>query len=97
MMATAWQRVAALEGKRLWTVRNHPFTIESIDQEKGTITFYPESSGKRRHTERWRIEMAERLGFVRDDVTPIELRHAKVSEFNPAYLTAILRAISKIY
>ena len=58
----------------------------------GHVRVVPRSSGKPRPIKREEIERAEALGLATTDVTPIQLRRAGISEFNPAYVAAIIRA-----
>jgi hypothetical protein len=46
----------------------------------------------RRPIKRQDFERAEALGLATIDVTPIQIRQAGISEFNPAYVAAIIRA-----
>jgi hypothetical protein len=66
------------------------FDITSVDG--GYVTVVPHSSGKPRAIKREEFERAEALGLATADVTPIQLRRAGISEFNPAYVAAIIRA-----
>jgi hypothetical protein len=52
----------------------------------------PHSSEKPRAIKREEFERAEMLGLATAGVTPIQLRRAGISEFNPAYVAAIIRA-----
>jgi hypothetical protein len=52
----------------------------------------PRSSGKPRTSKRWQFEQAEALGLATAEITPTQLRRAGISEFNPAYVAAIIRA-----
>jgi hypothetical protein len=90
-MASLWERVRALEGRTLQTVSGRAtFDITAVGDDY--IQVVPRSSGKRRTIQRWRFERAKELGLDKVDVTPIQLRTAEVSEFNPAYVAAIIRA-----
>ena len=91
-MATLWERVRALEGQTLPTVTGRE-AFEIVEVGDDRVRVVPRSSGKPRSPiERWRFEHAEALGLATADVTPAQLRQAGVSEFNPAYVAAIIRA-----
>lgn len=90
-MARLWELVQALEGWTLPTVSGRAaFDITAVDD--GYVWVVPRSSGKPRAIKREEFERAEALGLATADVTPIELRRAGISEFNPAYVAAIIRA-----
>ena len=89
-----WEQVRAFQGRTLSTVtRRAEFDITAVDN--GFIRVVPHSSGKSRSIERSRFEQAEPLGLATADVTPVQLRRAGISEFNPAYVAAIIRAAVK--
>src|SRR5215211_6433646 len=91
-MARLWERVRELEGQTLPTVSGRTaFDIVSVGDHYVRVT--PHSSGKPRLIRREEFERAEMLRLVRADVIPIQLRDAKISEFNPAYVAAIIRAV----
>jgi len=90
-METLWERVRALKGRTLPTVSGQEFHVEDVDERY--VRVVPRSSGTPRSPiPRWRFERAEALGLARTGVTPSEIRKAGVSEFDPAYIAAILRA-----
>jgi hypothetical protein len=90
-MTSLWERVRALKGWRLPTVSGRAaFDITAVDDD--SVHVVPHSSGKPRIIKREEFERAEALGLATVDVTPIELRRAGISEFNPAYVAAIIRA-----
>ena len=90
-MATLWERVRALEGQTLPTVSGREaFDVAEVDDRH--IRVLPRSSGKPRRIERRQFELAESLGLATANVHPIQLRRAGASEFNPAYVAAIIRA-----
>jgi hypothetical protein len=90
-MANLWERIRSLEGFTLPTVSGRAaFDIASVDDDY--IRVVPRSSGKPRPIKREEFERAEALGLATTDVTPIQLRGAGISEFNSAYVTAIIRA-----
>ena len=90
-MASLWERVRALEGFTLPTVSGRAaFDITAV--EDGSVRVVPHSSGKPRTIEREEFEQAEAVGLATTHVTPIQLRRAGISDFNPAYVAAIIRA-----
>ena len=90
-MASLWERVRALEGWTLQTVSDSvPFKIVSIDDSKVKVLV---SSGKTYSIYRRKFDKAEALGLATADVKPFQLRKAKASEGNPAYVAAIIRAV----
>jgi hypothetical protein len=66
------------------------FDITSVDD--GYVRVVPRSSGKPRPISQQEFERAEALRLATANVTPIQLRRAGISEFNPAYVAAIIRA-----
>jgi hypothetical protein len=90
-MTSLWEQVRALEGWTLPTVNGRAlFDISAVDD--GFVRVVPHSSGKPRAIKREEFERAEMLGLATAGVTPIQLRRAGISEFNPAYVAAIIRA-----
>jgi len=90
-MPSLWERVQALEGRTLPTVSGSAtFDITAVDDNYVRVA--PHCSGKPVPIKREEFERAEALGLARADVTPIQLRRAEVSNFNPAYVAAIIRA-----
>ena len=90
-MASFWEQVRALEGRTLSTVSGRgAFDITTVDD--GCVRVVPQSSGKPRPISRQEFEQAETLGLATADVTPVQFRRAGISEFNPAYVAAIIRA-----
>ena len=90
-MTSLWERVQALEGWTLPTVSGRAlFDISAVDD--GYLRVMPHSSEKPRAIKREEFERAEALGLATADVTPMQLRRAGISEFNPAYVAAIIRA-----
>jgi hypothetical protein len=90
-MAILWERIQALEGFTLRTVSGRAeFDIALVSNDY--VRVVPHSSRKSRPIKREDFERAEALGLATIDVTPIQLRQAGISEFNPAYVAAIIRA-----
>jgi hypothetical protein len=90
-MASLWERIRALEGFTLPTVSGRAaFDIASVDEDY--VRVVPHSSGKPRRIKREEFKGAEALGLATSGVTPNQLRGAGISEFNSAYVTAIIRA-----
>ena len=91
-MASIWERIRALEGRTLPTVSGRAaFDIASVGDDY--VRVIPHSSGKPRLIRRQEFERAEMFRLARADVIPIPLRDAKISEFNPAYVATIIRAV----
>ena len=89
-MATLWEGVRALEGRTLPTERGREFDVPEVGDDH--VRVVPRSSGKPRRIERREFEQAESLGLATADVHPIQLRRAGASEFNPAYVAAMIHA-----
>lgn len=90
-MASLWERIQTLEGFTLQTVSGRAeFDIASVDDSY--VRVVARSSGKPRPIKREEFERAEMFGLATVDITPIQLRRAGISEFNPAYVAAIIRA-----
>lgn len=93
-MTIPWERIRALEGQTLPTVSGRTaFDIAAVDDDEMRIV--PRSSGKPRAIKRRVFERAEARGLSTVDVTPSQLREAGISEFNPAYVAAIIRAVMR--
>ena len=89
-MASLWERIQALEGRTLQTVSGRTsFDIAAVDD--GYVLVVPRSS-KPRPINRQEFDLAEVLGLTTADVIPSELAQARISEFNTAYVAAIIRA-----
>ena len=87
-MSEIWTRVRSLEGRTLLTSTGKPFLVVEVGSDYLRIA--PESTGKGRPIKRSEIEGAAEL----KDPTPTEVRAAGISEYNPAYVAAIVRALS---
>jgi hypothetical protein len=86
-----WEQIRVLEGQTLPTVSGRTeFDITAVDD--GFIRVVPQSSGKSRIIQREEFERAEAIRLATANVTPIQLRRAGISEFNPVYVAAIIRA-----
>jgi len=93
-MASLWNQVRALKGQTLRTVSGRA-EFEIVSVEDDYVRVVPHSSGKPRPIKREEIERAEALGLANSSVTPIQLRRTGVSEFNPAYVAAIIRSVTR--
>lgn len=89
-----WARVRALEGRMLVTTAGKAFRIVAVGTDYVRIA--PESSGKERPVHRSEIEGAVAMARAGREVSPVRLREAGVSEFNPAYVAAIVRALGRV-
>ena len=95
-MASLWERIRTLEGRSLPTSTGRgTFDVVGVDKNRVRITLHS-SRKTRRSIERWRFERAETLGLVRSDVIPDEIRNAQVSEYDRAYVAAIIRAVADL-
>jgi hypothetical protein len=83
-MLPLWECLAALEGQTLTTVTGRSFLVQGVRRDGvGSVVVVPERTGVSRRISGREFESADRLGLIRDDVTPSQLRKAKVSERNP--------------
>jgi hypothetical protein len=92
-MADLRQRVRLLEGRTLRTQRGAAFDVERVT-DHGTY-IHIRSSGSRRNVPWREIDQAYALGLSRDELTPARIRSEGASEFNPAYVAAILMALQQ--
>jgi hypothetical protein len=91
-MANLWEQIRALDGRSMATSTGRgTFDGIEVDEHRIRIMLHRERM-TRRSIERWRFERAEALGLARSDVIPDEIRKSQVSEFDPAYVAAIIRA-----
>lgn len=88
-MTNLWQRIERLRGRELRTVTGKPFTIEAI--EASGMRIVP-STGRSRLVPRRDIERAAGLGIHPQSLTTSDVRQSGASDWNPAYVVAILRA-----
>ena len=94
-MSSLWDRLMALEGLTLQTASGHDFLVQRVGRSGvGGVIVIPGRSGTPRRISRREFVKADELGLVARDVTPTQLRAAKVSERNPAYVAPLLRAIA---
>jgi hypothetical protein len=93
-MAILWERIRALEGQTQTTVSGRAvFDIVAVND--GCVRVVPRSTGKARCIDRREFEEAEGRGYASAVVAPSDLRQAGISEFNPAYVAAIIRAVAR--
>ena len=90
-MARLWDGVRALEGRTLQTVTGKGFDVVSVSDSHVRVTLH--SSGRTLPIPRKAFDQAEALGLATASVRPSELREAQVSEGQPAYVAAIIRAV----
>lgn len=90
-MATLWNEVQTLGGQTLWTVRGNGFDIASVSDDLVRIILH--SSGRVCFIPKGAFDQAEAQGLDTSEVSPSLLRKAGVSEFQPAYIAAIIRAV----
>lgn len=86
-----WENVRRLQGQTLQTVRGMPFTVTHVDDS--VVLAVPSSTRKPRTIPRAEIEGALRLALSGEDLTPSAVRYNRISEANPAYVVAIVKAI----
>jgi hypothetical protein len=92
-MGQLWARVAELQAKTITTTTGRAqFNVDRVTDTGIVIT--PHSTGLPRKIQRRELESAAGLGLTTDQLTPTRVRQAGASEFNPAYVAAILRAIT---
>ncbi len=90
-MGRLWDEVRALEGRTLQTVTGKGFDVASVSASHARVTLH--SSGRTLPIPRKAFDEAESLGLDTSSVTPSELREARVSEGQPAYVAAIIRVV----
>src|SRR4051812_24956559 len=94
-MDQLWRKLAALQGTMLETSKGRkPFDVVKVDEQSSTaVVIVPRSTGKPRKIMRDEIERAFAFLANNGSIMPSRLRKSGVSEANPAYVAAILRAI----
>ncbi|MCB0018425.1 MAG: hypothetical protein KDE09_11585 [Anaerolineales bacterium] len=89
-----WAVIGALEGKTLKTLdRLQPFDVVAVDSAK--IIVRPHKSGKERPIKREVVEGAWSDLMRRRELTRNDIRE-RYSQFNPAYVAAILAAVPDV-
>jgi hypothetical protein len=93
-MDDIWNRVRALEGQTLRTIRGKPFTVDAVSEN--TVTVTPASTGKSRPVRRSVIEDAWAKRLSDTDLRPSELRdNVARDDQNLSYVAAVLKAIQQ--
>ncbi len=88
------QALRRLEGSTLETITGAHFTVDSVSED-GTVTVMPHSTKKYRRIPVKELEAAYHLQLQGKDLRPSTVRNAGASEANPAYVTAIIRAVQE--
>jgi hypothetical protein len=93
-MATVWEKVTRLEGKKLFTLyRQKPFSIVSVSST--VVKFIPlEGKQRRRGIRRERIEHLASLGLSKDDLRK-RIQEIYPESQNTSYYAAIVHEISR--
>lgn len=73
------------------TVTGKGFDVVSVSDSQVRITVH--SSGRPQSLPRKAFDQAEALGLATASVRPSDLRKAQVSDRQPAYVAAIIRAV----
>lgn len=87
-----WPRLKSLEGRTLRTVTGEG-AFEVLRVADSTVRIRIRSSGREQGIPRREIEAADRLGLRGDALTPGRVRAEGASEYRPAYVAALLRAL----
>lgn len=90
-MSDLWERVARLRGRTLYTVRGHPFEVHSVAPT--ALSIIVGSSGLARNIRRIEIELAYATRLSGGHLTPARVRLSGASEFNSAYVAAIVEGL----
>lgn len=89
-MEDFWAWVVTLRGQMVRTVTGTQFEVVSTTRGEG-ITVVPMSSGIARLVRADELDRALALGLRGRDLIPRRIRERGASEYNPAYVCAILR------
>jgi hypothetical protein len=87
-----WQRLRALEGRTLRTVTGRG-VFEVLRVADDAVHIRVRSSGREYGVRRREIEAGGALGLRGAALTPFRVRQASASEYRPAYVAALLRAV----
>jgi hypothetical protein len=89
-----WSQISRLRGTTLKTLdQKHPFDIVEVTPE--AVTVRPHATDKERAIRRAEIEPAFQELVTKGVLTRTEI-HKQYSEFNPAYVAAILAALPDV-
>ena len=91
-MDKLWSRVAALKGQTIETVTGKSLNVDCVTPTYVEVT--PTSTRRSRRIERSQIERAYTLRSKSKSLRPSEVRAAGISEYSPAYVAALINAIS---
>lgn len=91
MKDTLWKELEKLKGRELHTLdRNNPFQLVEVGESR--ITLQIGNTGKKRTLSRTELESAWQTLVSHKELSRVEIR-AQYSNFNPAYVAAILSAL----
>ena len=88
----SWIDIQALEGQTVSTVTGVPLGVERVEERAVIVRL---QNGEARRIPREEVEAAAQLGLQGNDLRPTTVRAAGASDFNPAYVVALLRAVVK--
>lgn len=89
-VSTFWMWASGLPGETIQTVTGRPFAVVAASRSGG-ITLVPESTGKLRTVTAEEFDKAIALRLRGRDLSPWRIQHEGASEYNSAYVAAILR------
>ena len=95
-MSDLWEKLKRLERVTLQTERGKSFDVISVDRsrENGAVIVEPNSSRKQRPIARSCFDDAQALGLG-TAIRPIDVKDSGASDWNPTYVAAILKAVSR--
>jgi hypothetical protein len=92
-MGSPWRQVERLAGSTIPTTSGRArFEVRRVDDR--SVTVAPTSSGVERTIERHKVEAAYQLHLAGEEVSPSRLRAAGITEWHPAYIAGIVKAIT---
>jgi hypothetical protein len=89
-----WRQVEGLSGTMLETVRGKRFDVSAVTAH--SVIIRGASSGREYPVPRSEIECASMLEIAPENLRPIDVRSHGCSEYHPAYVVAIIRAVHGI-
>jgi hypothetical protein len=90
-----WAWAGSLRGQTVQTVTGKPFDVVAASRSEG-ITIVPRSSGIARTVLAAEFERALALGLRGHDLNPRRIRDEGASEYNPAYVAAMLKLFNSV-
>lgn len=89
-----WMQIRALKGKTIRTLdRGNPFDVLDVTENAAIVR--PHENMKERNVPREEIESAYNELVAKRELTRVTIRE-KYSQFNPAYVAAILAALPNV-